>query len=252
MEQLRDPENGCPWDREQDFHTIAPYTIEEAYEVADAIDSGDREAIRSELGDLLFQVAFYAQMGRERGWFGFDEIVDGICEKMVRRHPHVFADVEVADAEAQSLAWEQHKAAERADSREQGLLAGVALGLPALLRSEKLQKRAAKVGFDWPDIQGVLAKLDEERSELHQEIDQGADPRRLEEELGDLLFSCVNLGRHLGVSAEQALRHANRKFERRFAAVEAELESAGESLQQAGLERLDRLWNQVKQQEQGD
>ncbi len=252
MEQLRDPENGCPWDREQTFETIAPYTIEEAYEVADAIAEGDHQELKAELGDLLFQVVFYAQMAREQGWFGFDEIVEGICDKMVRRHPHVFGDAEVQDAESQSRAWEQHKALERQQKGGDGTagqLAGVARALPALLRSEKLQKRAAKVGFDWDGATSVLEKVEEELGELRRALAGGEGQQRLEEELGDLLFSCVNLGRHLGVGSEQALRRANDKFERRFQSLERLLAAEGVSLQEAAPEHLDRLWEGVKRLE---
>ena len=222
MARLRDPERGCPWDVQQTFATIAPYTLEEAYEVADAIERGDMPELRDELGDLLFQVAFYTQMAREQQLFDFDAVHDAICDKMVRRHPHVFADARVADAEEQSHAWERFKAAERhgKGGEAAGQLAGVARALPALVRAEKLQRRAAKVGFDWDDVTGVAEKVREELDELAQARSDGAPEARQAEELGDLLFSCVNLARHLGIDAEQALRGANEKFERRFGAME--------------------------------
>ena len=235
MARLRDPDNGCPWDREQTLETIVPFTIEEAYEVADAIHRGDLGDLRDELGDLLFQVVFYAQIASERGAFGFAEVVAAISDKMLRRHPHVFGDAEIGSAEEQRRAWERHKAEERAQRSAYGLLDGVAGSLPALIRAEKLQRRAAKVGFDWDAAEPVLDKIAEELGELRSEIRAGAAAARLEDELGDLLFSCVNLARHLGLHPEQAIAGANRKFEHRFAEIEADLE---------------RLWQQVKCAEQ--
>ena len=251
MRALRAAETGCPWDRQQTFETIAPYTIEEAYEVADAIAQGDMDDLCSELGDLLFQVVFHAQMAEEAGHFTFDDVVAVISEKMIRRHPHVFAGVDVADAETQSHAWEQHKAAERKRKQAEGevsQLAGVALGLPALLRAEKLQKRAARVGFDWPDLDGVMDKIDEELDELKQAIAKGESKQRLAEELGDLLFSCANLARRLDLDAETAVRGTNRKFECRFAYIEQQLSLAGIPLEEASLDEMDRLWNEAKAQ----
>ena len=248
MARLRDPQQGCPWDKEQTFATIVPYTIEEAYEVADAIEHNDFPELRDELGDLLFQVVFYAQMAKEEGHFDFQQIVDAICEKMIRRHPHVFADAQVKDAAHQTEAWERHKAAERhakADNGPPGQLDGVAKGLPALIRAEKLQKRAAKVGFDWENAQSVLPKVQEELAELSEQIASG-DQSAIQEELGDLLFSCVNLARHLGVDAETALREANGKFERRFRRVEQSLVQQGSSVSEASLDEMDRVWNEVK------
>ena len=252
MARLRDPQHGCPWDREQSFSTIAPYTIEEAYEVADAIEQGAMDELRDELGDLLFQVAFYTQMAREQELFDFDQVVAGICDKMVRRHPHVFGDATVEGVEAQSHAWERLKAEERQRKGRQqsGQLAGVARALPALLRAEKLQKRAAKVGFDWPDCTGVLGKVREELEELEQAQRDSESHQRQFEELGDLLFSCVNLARHLGLDAEQALRQANGKFERRFGAMEAALAAQQRPLAEVDIEELERLWEQVKSEEQ--
>jgi ATP diphosphatase len=252
MERLRDPRDGCPWDREQTFETIVPYTIEEAYEVADAIERSDMEELRGELGDLLFQVVFYAQMARERGEFDFYDVVAAINEKMIRRHPHVFSDESVADAEEQTRAWERHKASERegrATGGPLGHLDGVARALPALLRAEKLQKRAAKVDFDWPDLRGVIAKVHEEIGEIEEAMEQGQDKASLESEVGDLLFSCVNLARRLGVGAETALRQANGKFERRFNGVEARLRAQGVSLADADLDAMDSLWELEKQEE---
>jgi len=251
MRTLRAEEGGCPWDRQQTFETIAPYTIEEAYEVADAIAQGDMDELKSELGDLLFQVAFHAQMAEEAGHFTFDDVVTAICEKMVRRHPHVFAGRDVADAEAQSRAWEQHKAAERKQKQPEGRasqLAGVALALPALLRAEKLQKRAARVGFDWPDLGGVIDKIDEELAELKEAIAEGEGKQRVSEELGDLLFSCANLARRLEIDSEAAVRNTNKKFEKRFAYIEQQLFQAGTALEAASLDEMDRLWNEAKEQ----
>lgn len=250
MARLRDPEGGCPWDIEQSFATIAPYTIEEAYEVADAIQSDDMAALRDELGDLLFQVVFYAQMAREIGAFDFDTVVDGIADKMVRRHPHVFGDADIGSAAMQTLAWETHKAAERAaDETRSGILDGVARALPALLRAAKLQKRAARVGFDWPSIEPVFAKLDEEVAELREAMAGSSDQDAVAEELGDLLFVCANLGRHAGVDPEDALRRANEKFERRFRRIEALLAAEGRTPDDSDLAEMDALWERAKREE---
>ncbi|MDH5784709.1 MAG: nucleoside triphosphate pyrophosphohydrolase [Chromatiales bacterium] len=246
MAALRDPQNGCPWDIEQDFSTIAPYTIEEAYEVADAIERGELAELRDELGDLLFQVVFHARMAEEQGTFAFGDVVEGIVEKMIRRHPHVFADAEVADAEAQTRAWEAQKANERKEKgAQQGLLDGVTLGLPALSRAEKLQKRAARAGFDWPEIAPVFNKIHEEIEEVRAEL-AGDDHQALQAEIGDLLFACVNLARHAGVDPEQALRSANSKFVSRFHYVERELKGQGISVDEADLAQMDALWNAAK------
>ena len=239
MARLRDPATGCPWDVQQDFATIAPYTIEEAYEVADAIERNDMGALRDELGDLLLQVVFHSRMAEQAGHFALQDVIQGISEKMVRRHPHVFQNAgNRQDGHAQ---WEAIKAAERAeqDSRA-GALAGVATALPALLRAEKLQKRAARTGFDWPDQVGVIAKIEEELDEVR----TAATPLEQEEEIGDLLFAVVNLARHLKVDAEAALRTANRKFEARFSAMEA---IAGEDFPQLPLEDKEQLWQRAKQ-----
>jgi ATP diphosphatase len=245
MENLRDPDTGCPWDLEQDFSTIAPHTIEEAYEVADAIEREDWDELRSELGDLLFQVVFYAQLGREQGLFSFDEIAGSIAEKLVRRHPHVFGDVEERDARGVRGRWEDIKEQERADHDDQSALAAVAKALPALKRAQKLGKRAARVGFDWPDRHGATTKIHEELEELEAEV-RGRDMARIEDEFGDLLFAVVNLARHLDVDAEQALSRANRKFERRFRAMETAIEGAGLDIRSLDLDALEARWLKAK------
>jgi nucleoside triphosphate diphosphatase len=241
MARLRDPATGCPWDQAQNFRTIAPYTIEEAYEVAEACEAGDPAALKDELGDLLFQTVFHARMAEEAGLFGFADVAAAIADKMVRRHPHVFGDVKIAGAAAQTLAWEETKAQERAADGAASVLDGVGVALPALTRAEKLQKRAARVGFDWPDAAPVFAKIDEELDELRDEIDAGANPARLEDEVGDVLFAVVNLARHLRIDPEQALRAASRKFERRFRAIEEAAPLAGRS-----LDELEAEWQRVK------
>ena len=251
MARLRDPEGGCPWDLEQDFATIAPYTIEEAYEVADAIARGDLGDLEDELGDLLLQVVYHAQMAKEAGRFDFETVALRVAAKMIRRHPHVFGVAEVAGAAAQSRAWEDAKAEERATrARAEGLqpslLDGVPLALPAPTRAQKLQRRAARVGFDWPDVAPVLAKIEEELAELRTEMAAAAPRARLADELGDLLFAVVNLARHLEVDAEAALRQTNAKFERRFRAIETALGAAGRKLEDASLAELERLWQRAK------
>lgn len=242
MARLRDPAGGCPWDLEQDFSTIAPYTIEEAYEVADAIERGALHELRDELGDLLLQVVFHAQMAREQGAFGFDDVVASICDKMVRRHPHVFAEESVADAAEQSERWERQKAAERAARGDSSLLADIPRGLPEWLRARKLQKRAAGIGFDWPGAEPVLAKLDEELGELRREIDTGAGRDKLEDEFGDVLFVLSNLARKLDIDPGAALRRANAKFERRF----RWMEQAVARLEGLDLEQQEALWAQAR------
>jgi ATP diphosphatase len=257
MAALRNPETGCPWDKEQTFKTIAPYTIEEAYEVADAIEQDDMDSLQDELGDLLFQVIFYAQMSRETGGFEFDDVARGICEKMERRHPHVFGDVKIDDAAAQTAAWEIHKASERSRERakkgvKQGpesILDGVAIALPALMRAFKLQRRAAQVGFEWDDPSGALAKVHEEIAEVEVEIDQNGSKERLEDEIGDLFFAVVNLARMLKVKPEDALRAANAKFESRFHQVESRLSDRGKTPAESDLAEMDALWNEVKADE---
>ncbi|PNS07490.1 nucleoside triphosphate pyrophosphohydrolase [Solilutibacter silvestris] len=252
MARLRDPDGGCPWDLQQDFATIAPYTIEEAYEVADAIERGDMADLRDELGDLLLQVAFHARMAEEAGAFAFADVVVAICDKMVRRHPHVFADASFADSEAQTRAWEQLKANERAAKGETdtSALAGIARGLPEWQRAVKLQSRAARTGFDWPDHRPVFAKLREELDELEAEFDAGErDRQRLQEELGDVLFVAANLARHAGIDPGTALRGANAKFERRFRAMEALAGQRGQDFSTLELEGQERLWDEIKRGE---
>jgi nucleoside triphosphate diphosphatase len=251
MARLRDPDGGCPWDLEQNFSSIAPYTIEEAYEVADAIERQDLDDLEGELGDLLLQVVYHAQMAKEAGRFDFEAVAARIADKMVRRHPHVFGTAEVANAAAQSLAWEDAKAAEREqkESGDPSILADVPLGLPALTRAAKLQRRAARVGFDWPAARPVLDKVREEIDELEREIDEGGPAERREDEIGDLLFAVANLARHLGLNPETALRRANVKFERRFRTVEAALAAEGLNPAEAGLDELERRWQRAKRSE---
>ena len=282
MARLRDPDGGCPWDVEQTFATIAPHTIEEAYEVADAIERGDMGALRDELGDLLLQSVFHAQMARELGHFDFDDVARAISDKLVRRHPHVFGDEVVADSQAQTRAWERHKAAER-DARgaerarasqvrraarktaRASVLDGVAIALPALVRALKLQDRAARVGFDWNAPEDVLDKIEEEIAELRHEMD-GARPSppdqvrgsarhtkddaRLADELGDILFACANLARKLGMDPESVLRRGNAKFERRFHAMESLAARQGRRLEDLGLEGMEALWQSAKADEE--
>jgi ATP diphosphatase len=231
MRRLRDPKRGCEWDLQQSFKTIAPYTIEEAYEVADAIDSGDMEALEDELGDLQLQVVFHAQMAEELGLFTLDDIIGRICDKLERRHPHIFGDAK------ESPGWDAIKAAEREEKRHESALDGVANALPALDRAMKLQRRAARTGFDWPDSTGPRAKIDEELEELERE----SDPERRQDELGDLLFAIVNLARHLNIDPEEALRQANRKFERRFRAIETE-----PGFETMSLDEKEALWTRAK------
>ncbi len=246
MARLRDPATGCPWDLEQDFSTIAPYTIEEAYEVADAIDRGAMDDLKGELGDLLFQSVYHAQMAAEAGHFTFADVAKSIADKMVARHPHVFGD-ESRDKSAsqQTQDWEKVKAAERAARAETRTLDGVAVGLPALMRAVKLQKRAARVGFDWPDIGPVLDKLTEEAREVAEARDT-LSHAELEEEVGDLLFVMANLARHLHVDPESALRAANAKFTRRFNAIEDELARRGKTPAQSDLAEMDAIWNTIR------
>jgi nucleoside triphosphate diphosphatase len=264
MERLREPDGGCPWDLAQTFATIAPYTIEEAYEVADAITRDDMAALRDELGDLLLQVVFHAQMAKEAGAFDFADVVGAICDKMLRRHPHVFAGAAITDATAQTEAWERHKAAERAaarpaapatadpsathseDNASDSLLDGIPAAMPALVRAIKLQKRATLIGFDWPDAAGPLAKLNEEIAELEDALTTGADAAAIGDELGDVLFTCVNLARKLDLDPDQALRQANDKFERRFRRLEALLKAEHETDAPVSLDELEQLWQRAK------
>jgi ATP diphosphatase len=245
MAALRDPGHGCPWDRVQDFDSIAPYTIEEAYEVADAITRRDFAALPDELGDLLFQVVYHARMAEEDGRFAFADVARAIADKMVRRHPHVFGESAARDAGMQRAAWEDQKRAERALRTEQGVLEGIPAGLPALTRAQKLTGRAARVGFDWPDAGAVLDKLEEEVAELRAEL-AAADPARLRDEVGDMLFVLANLARKLDLDPEACLRHANAKFSRRFGAVEAELAARGRSPEDATLDEMEAAWVRAK------
>jgi ATP diphosphatase len=257
MARLRDPQRGCPWDLEQTFATIAPYTIEEAYEVADAIERQDSAALRDELGDLLFQVVFHSQMAREQGSFAFDDVVAAICDKMERRHPHVFGPQSsgtglsrtgrIDNAAAQTVAWEEQKRQER-EQAGASVLADVPLALPALTRANKLGKRAAQIGFEWPDVGGALDKLDEELGELRKELGERAGRAEIADELGDVLFCVVNVCRYLQVDPETALRGANAKFERRFGYVERRLREQGRSAREATLEEMDKLWDEGKAQ----
>ena len=249
MARLRAPEGGCPWDLEQTFATIAPYTVEEAYEVSDAIQRGDLADLKEELGDLLLQVVFHARMAEEMDAFAFEDVAKAIADKMIRRHPHVFGDASERDVETQTVSWEATKAAERAEKAAKtpaSALDGVALALPALMRAEKLQKRAARVGFDWPEARQVLDKIEEEIGELRAEIDAGAPKEAVEDEVGDLMFALANLARHLKVDPEVALRRCNAKFERRFRAIEAALAADGRKPDDASLEEMEVLWQRAK------
>ncbi|MCG6902336.1 MAG: nucleoside triphosphate pyrophosphohydrolase [Rhodobacter sp.] len=249
MRRLRDPETGCPWDIEQDFASIAPYTIEEAYEVADAIERQSWDELKSELGDLLLQTVYHTAMGEERGLFTFQSVADGISDKMVARHPHVFgAESREKSAEQQTRDWETIKAAERAARAAHGVLDDVATGLPALTRAVKLQKRAARVGFDWPDTGQVIDKIAEEAGELVEARDR-LTQAEVTEEFGDLLFVIANLARHLKVDPESALRAANAKFSRRFRAIEARLADMGKRPEDSDLAEMDALWDAVKASE---
>ncbi len=250
MARLRDPENGCPWDLEQDFASIAPYTIEEAYEVEDAIRRGDREDLRDELGDLLLQVVFHARMAQEEGAFAFDDVVDAICDKLVRRHPHVFDDATIEDADAQTRAWEEQKRGEReararAEGRESSVLDGVPVGLPALMRARKLRARARRAGFRWQEIGQALDKLEEEVAELRQAV-ESEDPAATEHELGDAIFAAVGVGDDTGRDPEDALRSALARFEARLRHVEAAAAARGQTLEQTPLAELLELWGQAK------
>jgi nucleoside triphosphate diphosphatase len=250
MAALRDPATGCPWDNDQTFDTIAPYTIEEAYEVADAIARRDFAALPGELGDLLFQVVYHARMAEEERRFAFADVARAIADKMIRRHPHVFGEAAARDAATQHVAWEAQKEFERAARAETGALAGVPVALPALTRAEKLTARAARVRFDWPNAEAVLEKLDEEVAELRAEL-PAADPARLADEVGDLLFVLANLARKLKLDPEACLRHANEKFAHRFNAMEHHAERDGRSLAEMTLENMEALWQAVKRDEQG-
>lgn len=251
MARLRDPESGCPWDVKQDFRSIAPFTIEEAYEVADAIDRDDMTQLRDELGDLLFQVYFHARMAEERDAFDVADVAGAVADKLVRRHPHVFGEREVDSDEDLRRHWERDKLAEKEPG--ESALDGVGLALPALMRAAKLQRRASAVGFDWPEAEPVPAKIREELDELTEAMTADLPDREaLEEEVGDLLFACVNLARHLRLDPEEALRRANAKFERRFRAVEKRARERGGEPSELSLDALDRIWDEVKQEERRD
>ena len=251
MRALRDPDSGCPWDIKQDFSSITPYTIEEAYEIADAIERGDMHDLKDELGDLLFHVIFYAQMASEKKDFSFDDVVEAINDKLVRRHPHVFADDKAGTDEELLKAWEQQKTSERSNKEninvESSSLDGIASTLPALKWAEKIQKRAAHTGFDWDEIAPVFAKLNEEIEELKHEVEIENNHERIIDEMGDVLFSCVNLARHLGVSAEQALRQGNQKFIRRFQQMEKIIAEDGRAIDECSLDELEQQWQKAKE-----
>lgn len=252
MRALRNPASGCPWDLEQNFQSLIPYTLEEAYEVADAIERNNVDDIKSELGDLLFQIVFYSQLAEELHAFDFNDVVQAISEKLRRRHPHVFAAAKVSSAEEQTKEWDKIKQQERAAKAEESSsslshLDDVSRTLPSIMRAEKLQKRAAREGFDWPNIKGVMAKVAEELDEVQQELDAEVQQKdRLEDEIGDLFFSCVNLSHHAGVDAEQCLRKANLKFERRFRALENKANNKGGQINQMNTDELEKLWQEVK------
>lgn len=256
MARLRDPETGCPWDVKQSFETIAPYTIEEAYEVADAIQRGDMEGLKDELGDLLLQVVYHAQLAAEMGSFSFDDVADAITRKMIRRHPHVFEDPTRRDAFLGSGLWEQIKAEEKAERGEAtdpvSILNDVPVGMPGLTRAAKLQKRAADVGFDWSEVGLIIGKVEEELAELKAAIAEGEPQERIADEFGDVAFVLANVARHLGVNPEAALRGTNAKFIRRFQSIEAALSAQGRSPQDADLDEMDRLWNAAKLEEKAD
>lgn len=269
MARLRDPQQGCPWDLQQSFQTIAPYTVEEAYEVADAIEREDLPSLREELGDLLFQVVFHSQMAKEQGAFAFQDVVNAICDKMERRHPHVFGNARIETADAQTVAWEEQKRRERAE-KNSSVLDDVPLALPALTRANKLGKRAAQVGFEWSDVNGALDKLDEEVAEFKAEVrshfclhadsvkhgdadlHRSRQQERLAAEIGDVLFCVVNVCRYLKIDPEAALKNTNASFERRFRYVEQGLRARGKTPQQATLAEMDELWNEGKAHERGE
>lgn len=249
MAKLRDDESGCPWDLEQSFETIAPYTIEEAYEVADAIQQKNLPALKNELGDLLFQVVFHAQLAKEQKQFEFIDIVEAICSKLTRRHPHVFNGESIAKEDL-AKKWEAHKRAENRDKKQKSVLSGISANQPAMNQAYKLQNKAASVGFDWDEVGAVVDKLDEEVSELKDEILLDDNRQRIEEELGDVLFSCINLARHLNVNPEWSLRLANQRFSNRFSNrfsyIEERLKESGKNIENCSLNRLDALWNEAK------
>ncbi len=251
MKTLRNPDEGCPWDAKQSIASIAPYTLEEVYEVIDSIEKNDMEGLCSELGDLLFHIVFYAEMANENGHFDFNKVAETVSAKLIRRHPHVFADMDLDSLKKVTTSWEEIKKMERQEkAQEEGVepryLDDISTNMPAIMRAEKLQKRAATAGFDWHSIEPVTAKIEEELLELRREIEAGADKEKLTEEMGDLLFSCINLARHIKVEPESALRFTNRKFELRFRFIEDELEKQGVTLEQASLDQMEDLWIKAK------
>ena len=250
METLRDPHNGCPWDREQTHSTILPHTIEEVYEIAEAIQSGNTGQFKDELGDLLFQIIFYCQIAKENDDFDFDDVVINLNNKLTRRHPHVFADAEIKTVSDLSRSWEQIKHEERLaeGKNDDGLLDSISAAFPALIHANKLQKKAATIGFDWTDTEPVIDKVKEELAEIIDEITKIDNEEKIAEEVGDLLFACVNLARHLRVDAETALMSANRKFKQRFSYIETSLEAQGKSLEDASLDEMEALWEESKTQ----
>ena len=255
MRALRDQKSGCPWDLEQDFQSLIPYTVEEAYEVADAIERDDLDDLKSELGDLLFQIVFYSQLAKEQQIFNFNDVADAISDKLIRRHPHVFADSKVKDSIEQTKEWEKIKQQEREEKSDKensstSILDDISRTLPALMRSEKLQKRAAREGFDWPHINDVMAKVAEELNEVQEELDaESQNKEKVEDEIGDLFFSCINLSRHAGLNAEQCVRKANLKFEKRFRALEKIAKAKDLQINQMTVTALEALWQEVKQNE---
>lgn len=249
MSRLRDPDTGCPWDIKQTWQTIIPHTLEEVYEVADAVDRDDADALRDELGDLLFQVVFMARIAQDRGLFDFNEVAQGIADKMIRRHPHIFDDAEYAGEAGQKQAWEEIKQQERHQKQQVDFFADIPVAMPALRRSQKIQKRAARVGFDWNDWRLVIPKVQEELDEVMAAVESGEPFARIEEEVGDVLMGASNLARQLKVDAENALRLSNNKFERRFLAVEQDLLARGITLESADLDTMEAAWGRVKQAE---
>ena len=254
MQRLRDPDSGCPWDLRQDFHSIVPSTLEECYELAQAVKDEDHDHVAEELGDVMFQVIFYAQLGKEQNLFSFNTIVDTLVEKLIRRHPHVFAEGEIegvvlsrSSVDEIKQSWEDIKQRERDQKRQSDVLADIPLALPALPRAQKMQKRAAQVNFDWHDVDGVLDKVQEELDELRAAI-EGREKAEIHDEMGDVLFSCVNLARHLGLDAEESLRYSTSKFERRFRTMEAIVAADGGTLSALTEKQLDQLWQQAKQE----
>ncbi|HEU5047089.1 MAG TPA: nucleoside triphosphate pyrophosphohydrolase [Rickettsiales bacterium] len=255
MARLRDKEKGCPWDVAQNFASIAPHTLEEAYEVVDAIERKDMQGLREELGDLLLQVVFYAQMANEQGSFDFDAVVKGICDKLVNRHPHVFGDAKIGSAAEQSEAWEKHKEKEKTlagFNPNDDILAGVATTLPAMTRAVKLQKRAARVGFDWPDVSLIFDKLQEEVGELNHVLACDGPKEAILEEVGDMIFTCVNIARFLDVDPEEAVRYCNRKFETRLHYMQSELNLQRQNIKDSSFQELNDLWDQAKIAEHTD